>query len=666
MNKKYLDPSVLSEYVEVLCEKNNYPDTLKQALLNQITVLRQRYGNEIPKDDFLTLMAQQQNALKTGYKKQPVDVLEFLLSTEYLNLENTIRPKIKDALVEIFGSHNHCYEVALSGSTRAGKTYLVCAAYAYHIYKLSCLYNPQTHYRLSPGSEMIFTMQSLNEAKAKRNHNEFRGMIEESLYFKKHFPLQGTAKNFSVFPNNIIVKPIAANNAAAMSENVFCAFIDEANFMQVIKGSAHQALDEQYYDQATKLYQTVKDRIQNQFKDFKTGEWPGKLYLASSANHKDDFIQTKKKEAKTAKHIYVMDYALWEVLPQDQFSGKKFWVQIPTELDGGCILREKPSIMTEDVIEVPIEFLDQFEADLHAAIRNVAGKPISRESKFIPSYTLVENIKRFNQYYQMNQIFTVQQVCLNDVIDFKSLLNINFIQMINPYFTFHSHCDMAVSNDSAGIAFGATVGAKVTKKKEVINVETKEKTEEVESTVPVYAIFGMLKITPPKTGQIDLLKVEKLYLTIKDYLTNFTSFSADRAYSISLIQNLKRYAGVRTQYLSVDRQPDAYIELKNCLMETRAWMPEHESFKTEIKTLVFDIEKNKVDHERGFAKDVADACAGTIMVLSKRKASYKKLDKPQTLGEMKKMSGIDDKKESRPSLGLRPRSGNRPSKWYRR
>ena len=68
MNKKYLDPSVLSEYVEVLCEKNNYPDTLKQALLNQITVLRQRYGNEIPKDDFLTLMAQQQNALKTGYK----------------------------------------------------------------------------------------------------------------------------------------------------------------------------------------------------------------------------------------------------------------------------------------------------------------------------------------------------------------------------------------------------------------------------------------------------------------------------------------------------------------------------------------------------------------------------------------------------------------------
>jgi hypothetical protein len=66
------------------------------------------------------------------------------------------------------------------------------------------------------------------------------------------------------------------------------------------------------------------------------------------------------------------------------------------------------------------------------------------------------------------------------------------------------------------------------------------------------------------------------------------------------------------------------------------------------------------------SKDVADACAGTIAVLSKRKASYKKLDKPQTLGEMKKMSGIDDKKDNRPTLGLRPRSGNRPTRWYRR
>jgi hypothetical protein len=551
--------------------------------------------------------------------------------------------------------------ISVHNSTRWGKTYLSCCGFAYHIYKLSCLYNPQTHYNLSPGSEIVFTMQSLKEEKAKRNFGEFRGLIDESEYFKKHFPRQGRAKNYAQFNHNITVKPISSTNNAAMSENVYAAFIDEANFMQVIKGSTHQAMDEQYYDQATALYQVIKDRIQNQFKNIATGEWPGKLYLASSANHHEDFIQNKIKEAKKLKHIYVAEYALWEVKDTDKYSGKKFWIQMPTEKEGGFIYDKKPKIMTDEILEIPIELKDQFEADLHGAIRNVAGKPISRESKFIPYHILVENIQRFNQYYQMNQIFTMQEVVLDDVISLSSLLNIPFIKAINPYFTFHSHCDLAVTHDSVGIGVGAAIGCKVTKKKEIIDIDTKEKTEEVEASAPVYAIFGILKIKPPKTGQIDISRVEKFYLTLKEYLTNLSSFSADRAYSITLIKNLRKN-GVRTDYVSVDKTPDAYIEKKNCLMEGRLWLPEHEAHKNELKGLMFDVEKNKVDHSKLTEKDVSDAVAGTLYKLSKRQATYKLTNKPVTLSEMKKISG-DDAKPGRPNLGERPRSMNRPKRW---
>ena len=163
-----------------------------------------------------------------------------------------------------------------------------------------------------------------------------------------------------------------------------------------------------------------------------------------------------------------------------------------------------------------------------------------------------------------------------------------------------------------------------------------------------------------------LIKVEKLYLTIKEYLTNLRSFTTDRAYSITLIQNLKRQGGIIANYESIDRKPDAYIELKNCLVEQRVWMPEHETFKEEIKTLVFDSEKNKVDHGRGFSKDVSDAVAGTVYALSKRKASYRKTNKPMPLKDLKKMSGEDFNKKSRPKAGNRPRSLNRPNSWYRR
>lgn len=665
MNKKFLNPEILSEYIETLCFEKGHPDTLKEAMLLQMQQLRQIYGESIPKDDFLTVMGQLQNSLRTGYKKQPVDVLEFLLSSEYLNLEGTIRPKIKECLIDIFGPYNHCYEVVLSGATRVGKTYMACCAFAYHIYKLSCLYNPQTHYKLSPGSEIIFTMQSLKEAKAKRNFSEFKGMIDDSPYFKKYFPLQGRAKHYATFPGNIVVKPIATTNTAAMSENVYAAFIDEANFLQVIKGSAHQALDEQYYDQATVLYQTIKDRIQNQFKDISTGEWPGKLYLASSANHTEDFIQNKIKESKKSDHIYVMDYALWEVKDTDKYCGKKFWVQMPTELDGGAVFENKPKIMTDDIIEIPIELKDQFDADLHAAIRNVAGRPISRESKFIPSYILLQNIANYNKYYQSQQIFTVQEICLNDVMDLRSLLNIEFIRTINPFFTFHSHCDLALSQCSAGVAFGATVGSIATKKKETLDVDTKEKVEIVEASAPVYTIFGILKINPPSNGQIDISKVEKFYLTIKEYLTNFNSFSADRAYSITLIQNLRKN-GVTSQYLSVDKTTDAYIEKKNCLTENRLWIPEHEAHKKELKGLILDVEKDKVSHSKLSEKDVSDAVAGTIYVLSKRKSTYKKLDKPKQLYEMRKDIGEDKKKSDRPSYGDRPQSFNRGRAWQKR
>src|SRR6056297_2663949 len=59
--------------------------------------------------------------------------------------------------------------ISVHNSLRYGKTYFACGALAYHVYKLSCLYNPQTHYKLAPGSEIVFIMQSVKEDKARRN-----------------------------------------------------------------------------------------------------------------------------------------------------------------------------------------------------------------------------------------------------------------------------------------------------------------------------------------------------------------------------------------------------------------------------------------------------------------------------------------------------------------
>ncbi len=66
------------------------------------------------------------------------------------------------------------------------------------------------------------------------------------------------------------------------------------------------------------------------------------------------------------------------------------------------------------------------------------------------------------------------------------------------------------------------------------------------------------------------------------------------------------------------------------------------------------------------SKDVSDSVAGTVYVLSKRKATYKKTDKPKQLHEMRKEAGEEKKQLDRPRFGTRPRSHNRPRKWQRR
>lgn len=84
----------------------------------------------------------------------------------------------------------------------------------------------------------------------------------------------------------------------------------------------------------------------------------------------------------------------------DKLSGDKFWVKLPTEKDAGRILDEKPDPMTEDYIEVPIEYKRSFESNLHASIRDISGVPLEKESKFIPSDSITACMSEYSRYYQ--------------------------------------------------------------------------------------------------------------------------------------------------------------------------------------------------------------------------------------------------------------------------
>lgn len=323
--------------------------------------------------------------------------------------------------------------------------------------------------------------------------------------------------------------------------------------------------------------------------------------------------------------------------------------------------------MGDDIIEVPIELKDQFEADLHAAIRNVAGVPISRESKFIPSSAVTENISKYEEYYGTDQIFIKNEVDINDVVNVESLLNIPFITTINPFGIFHSHLDMAVSHDAAGLAVGAAMGSKVIETRNVFDPDKEKYIQEPSYTSPIYVMFGLIRVLPPKYGQIEIERIWKLYFALKKYLTNLNSWTADYAYSTTISQILKK-AGIKTDQQSVDKKPDPYIETKSCLMEHRLWTPEHATFQEEVKHLQQDATTGKIDHDPLHSKDVSDSVAGATYRLSMRKSSFKKQGNPPTLKEMYKIVTADENKDKngRPEPTKRPTSGNRPQGWQKR
>jgi hypothetical protein len=658
------------EYVESITSKYGWNDSQKQFLFVQLQYLKNVYGPEIPKREVLKIVSEQWRSLQAGYKKTPVGIEEFCLSTEYLNLgggrtpeDHVIRPKVLETLIDLFENNDDKFEVVLGGAIRSGKTFLVCVAFSYHLYRLSCLISPQVTYNLHSGSEIVFVFQSRNEQKAKRNFHEFHGIVSEAPYFKEHFPLQGRSKNYAKFPNNITVKPVPSSSTAGISENIFAAMIDEANFLPIVKGSVHQGEQEQFYDQATRLYQVVKERISLQFKDYGSGLVPGKLYLVSSANYKGDFIDKKMEEAKENDNIYVFNEPIWNVKPM-KLSGRKFWVILPDDKHSGKMLDKRPETITDNMIEVPIEFWEDFENDLVSSIQNKAGVPVERTSSFLPVESLQENIKSYFDHYGAQQIFTAQETNINESLNVESLLNIEFMQTINEFAPqFHAHLDMSLSEDSAGLSVGAVLGSKDNIVRKEYDEEGGVKNQKV--SAPITVMFGMIRINPPDKGEISIEKVVALLVNLKYYMPKLKSFTSDYAYSAYIRQEMRKI-GITVNELSVDKNVQPYFVFKDAVYEGRVWMPEHEHFKDEVKHLKLHADTGKIDHDVMSSKDVADSVAATTFKLSKLKKSLKMQGQPYTLKEMKEiLSDKAEKEEEEKPKQSRPTSSNRPKGWNR-
>lgn len=566
------------------------------------------------------------------YRWQPVSMEQFITDEYYLGQSTqTLYPKLKDDLIELFDKGSGYREVVLAGSIGYGKTTFASVAICRTMYELSCLRSPQLAYGLSPGSEMVVSVlsKSLHLARTVMK-TAIEDKIKLSPYFEENFKPKYGRENSS-YPNNIMLAIGSCNSQRVLGMNVFAGAMDEANFMtskgQQISSSGTGKKSVAMYDMAEKVYASLARRIKSRFLRA-GGDLPGLMILLSSAATIGSFTDRKIRDSKDDPTVFVRDYATWEVKPRSHFSGVNFKVVVGTSSLRSRILPED-EVVDEgflanegaNVLNVPIEYYEDFDRDLENSIRDIAGVGTHAISAFIHRVEKVESA--LNQHPHP---FSVESYVYGQGGQFMwDSIAARFQRKLPGGYTEdywkpirntdrprYVHVDPSLSGDSTGIAMGHI-------ERWVEVVRRNENGDEFNDVAPYIVIDFMLQIQPPPGEQIYLPDVRRMIYELIDHGFHLSGFSTDTYQSAEMVQQMKA-RGVRSEILSVDRTTEPYEALKSAIYEDRIEFYRYEPFLAELKALEYDRIKGKVDHPVAGSKDVSDAVAGVVSGLVRSSA----------------------------------------------
>jgi len=554
-----------------------------------------------------------------------VDVQEFVESREYLGQSGYVWKSTRDMLWEIFHgkSFHHYVEVVIAGAIGRGKTYTANLSLAYILYYLSCYHAPQVDFGLAPGSSIVFVMQSAKLTLARQVlFGEFGTLLRSSPYFKKVFPYNTKVLSELRFPLNLTILPVSSATTSALGMNVFSATLDEANFHKRVKGSKlSQFTGETNFDQAQKLYTTLERRMKSRFAKF--GKIPGKFFLLSSANYPGDFTDRKMGAAKSDSTIFVSSLSLWEAKPAEEFSKEVFLVEVGDSAKQSRIIEseEQATDPSATILRVPEDWRKDFEDDIDAAIRDIAGIPVGARNQFIKQRDrLAQAFKRHEELYEGTQIFHTDNVDLSRCGDLRGLINQKFFSYLPADVSYAAHIDLALSGDSAGLAFSRLDGVKQLDKRMVWNESLRRYAEAPAGAVPIVSTDGFLRIDPPRGGEIDLEAITSLILLVHSVVP-VRWLTADSFQSATMIQRTRKKR-ITSGRLSVDTNLAPYHEIKHAIRDGRWLVAPSEILSAELLGLIWDPAKQKIDHTAEGTKDLADAVAGSVYTIITRRSSY--------------------------------------------
>jgi hypothetical protein len=560
------------------------------------------------------------------YHTIPVPMEQFLEDPYFLGEScSTLYPVLKEDLVELF--ERPYREAVFTGGIGVGKTFMLSIAICRILYELSCMISPQKTFGLSSGSEMVIPLVSKNLTLAREiMKTAVDDKIKESPYFMTKF-CPNIKKEYTLFPHNIRMTIGSYGSDRILGSNVFTAALDETNYPPKRKGQQistafGQKVKAAHFDIVEKIYRGLLRRIKSRFQKA-GGGFPGMVILASSAATTESFMERKLRDSREDSGVFVRDHTQWTAKPDTEFCGEYFYVLCSTSATKSRILREDEYDSITDeyleandafIMDIPIEFHDDFESNMEGSLRDIAGFATEAISQFVQRPKMITACIRTDIIHPFNREEwvaggpgTMNWDSLVVEIERKlpgGFTERAFMPRRNPSAMRWCHVDTSTSGDSSGLAIGH-----IDRWVEVVKRDI-EGNAHVDQA-PYYIVDFMLRINPPPAEQIYMPDIRVMIYDFMIHGFKFIGFSSDTYQHVEMHQQVSR-KGIKPHIISMDTSTEPYDELKSAFYENRIEIYYYKPFIEEFKKLEYDRIVGKIDHPLAGSKDVSDSVAGVI------------------------------------------------------
>ncbi len=575
-------------------------------------------------DPKLAYQSYLQYAYSLNYKEQPPSMEEFLCSPRYLgNLTGggkAVYPIWKETL-EVMSREDSKWLIVLTGAIGTGKTRCAIYGILYTMCRILCLKDPWAHFNLAAGGQMSIVFFNLTKSQSESNsYKLFQSHLNGSPWFKERGIVGGSEANPKVqFPlfKYTFASPFV-QGFGSQGENVIAALMDEVD---------SPVASEVQRQKVIQAYENARRRLESRF--VIKGDTLGRFFMVASKQERLSFLNAFIAKYKNDRAVMIVDIPLWKAKPEGTYCTQNFRVCVGDVHNPPFIVDNEEQFRNAiqksfSVIEVPVDFYDEFTKDIVGSLRDIAGISVShvRSTKLFPSDTILTRC--YTEDPNPSKMITIE-IGLKDDTDLLECLDLSALR-VSRSIPRYIHVDYSFSGD--GDASG--IGMSCIKGWEKRQVEEEDGLFRIQR-VPILWTDFVLRIKGRPGDKIPLAKIRKLILDLKNRKNiNIRKVSYDLAIATEDTKQILERAGVECDFLSMDKDPQMYRGFRILVEEERWSTPFHPYLHFELKHLEDDQERNKIDHpnevpemevlEDGSirevvfkgSKDVADGGVGSV------------------------------------------------------